>query len=134
MTAHLEQRCPSGESLYYYRAKITRVVDGDTVIANIDLGIGTWINGERLRLYGIDTPEVRGVEDRAPGLAATEALRGMVEECGGEVIIRTHLDEKGKFGRLLAEIWDGREGMSGAPSFNATLLALGHATEYLGGQ
>ncbi len=130
MTDHLEGRCPTAESLYYYRARITRVVDGDTVVADIDLGCSTWLRGEHLRLFGIDAPEVRGVDDRQPGLAATEALRGLIEECAGQVLIRTYLDRRGKFGRLLAEIWDGRNGMSGAPSMNATLLSLGHAKEY----
>lgn len=127
VSAVLESRCPNTDHLYHYRAQVTRVIDGDTVVADLDLGCGVWIRGEHLRLLGIDAPEVRGVEDKAPGLAATEALRGLLEECDGRVIVRTHRDERGKFGRFLVEIWDGRPGMAGAPSLNAMMLQLGHA-------
>ena len=45
--------------MYKYKAKIIRVVDGDTVDVDIDLGFGVWLNNQRIRLYGIDTPECR---------------------------------------------------------------------------
>ena len=45
--------------MFEYNCKIVRVVDGDTVDVNIDLGFGLWIHKERIRLYGIDTPESR---------------------------------------------------------------------------
>ena len=48
-----------GEIMYEYRVKILRVVDGDTVDVDIDLGFGVWMHKERVRLYGIDTPESR---------------------------------------------------------------------------
>ena len=48
-----------GENMYEYRVKILRVVDGDTVDVDIDLGFGVWMHKERVRLYGIDTPESR---------------------------------------------------------------------------
>jgi len=43
--------------MYEYSCKIVRVIDGDSIILDIDLGFGLWIHGERIRLYGIDTPE-----------------------------------------------------------------------------
>ena len=45
--------------MYEYRVKIVRVVDGDTVDVDIDLGFGVWLKKQRVRLYGIDTPESR---------------------------------------------------------------------------
>ena len=45
--------------MYEYNCEIVRVVDGDTVDVNIDLGFGVWMRNERVRLYGIDTPESR---------------------------------------------------------------------------
>src|SRR5690606_37397428 len=88
--------------LYQYRAVITDVYDGDTVTADIDLGFRTWRHGERLRLYGIDAPEMRGA-DKAAGTAARDALRSMV--LGKEVIVCTIEDRTGKYGRYLARIF-----------------------------
>ena len=45
--------------MYEYNAELDRVVDGDTVDVNIDLGFGIWIRDERVRVMGIDTPELR---------------------------------------------------------------------------
>ncbi len=45
--------------MYEYKCEIVKIVDGDTIDVNIDLGFGTWIHNERIRLYGIDTPESR---------------------------------------------------------------------------
>ena len=45
--------------MYEYRAKIVRIIDGDTVDVDIDLGFGIWMKNERVRIMGIDTPESR---------------------------------------------------------------------------
>ena len=45
--------------MYEYKCKIVKVIDGDTVDVDIDLGFGVWLHKERIRLYGIDTPESR---------------------------------------------------------------------------
>jgi endonuclease YncB( thermonuclease family) len=45
--------------MYEYKCKIVRVVDGDTVDIDIDLGFGIWVRNERVRIHGIDTPESR---------------------------------------------------------------------------
>ena len=45
--------------MYEYNCKIVKVVDGDTVDVDIDLGFGVWLRDQRIRLYGIDTPESR---------------------------------------------------------------------------
>ena len=64
--------------MYEYNCKIVRVVDGDTVDVDIDLGFDTWKCGERIRLYGIDTPEcrTRDAEEKAAGLLAKGICRG----------------------------------------------------------
>lgn len=107
--------------LYEYRAEIVEVYDGDTVTANIDLGFNTWRMGERLRLYGVDTPEVRGAE-REQGLVARDALRERI--LGQEVTICTIQDSTGKYGRYLAVIWLGDE------DINQWLLNEGYAEPY----
>lgn len=90
------------DQLYNYRAKVVSVYDGDTVRADIDLGLKTWVRNEPLRLSRIDAPEVRGAE-RPEGLAARDFLRSKILD--KDVIIETLKDEKGKYGRYLAEIW-----------------------------
>lgn len=92
------ERC----GLYAYSAIITEVYDGDTVTADVDLGFKTWRRGEKLRLVGIDAPEVRG-EERLEGLKSRDALRERI--LGKNVIICTIKDKTGKFGRYLAEIY-----------------------------
>ena len=59
--------------MYEYRCKIVRVVDGDTVDVDIDLGFGVWMHKERIRLHGIDTPEsrTRDLEEKKYGLLNT---------------------------------------------------------------
>ncbi len=93
---------------YTYLAHVVRVVDGDTIDVDIDLGFNTWRRDERLRLARINAPEVRGPE-RAAGFAAKAALRQRIE--GKWLIMRTLPDRrghqrKGSFGRYLAEIYD----------------------------
>ncbi len=63
--------------MYEYRCKVIRVVDGDTVDIDIDLGFGVWLHKERVRIYGIDTPEsrTRDKEEKKFGLMAKEFVK-----------------------------------------------------------
>ena len=91
--------------MYEYRCKITKVVDGDTVKCDIDLGFGIWQHSETVRLKGIDTPESRTSDkDEKPyGLLSKKKLTEQIENA--EVIkIVTSKDEKGKFGRILGTL------------------------------
>ena len=91
--------------MFEYKCKLIKVIDGDTIDVDIDLGFGVWLRKQRVRLYGIDTPEsrTRDLEEKKYGLAAKEFL---VKWTGaGELRIKTHKDERGKFGRILGEIW-----------------------------
>ena len=88
--------------LYHYRAKVLSVYDGDTCTVDIDLGLNTWIRGEKLRLHRINAPELRG-EEREAGLLARDFLRSHID--GKEIIIGTVKDKRGKYGRYIAEIW-----------------------------
>ena len=91
--------------MFEYRCKRVKVVDGDTIDVDIDLGFGVWLRNQRVRLYGIDTPEsrTRDLEEKKYGLAAKEFLTKWTG--AGELTIKTHKDERGKFGRILGEIW-----------------------------
>ena len=91
--------------MFEYKCKLIKVVDGDTIDIDIDLGFGVWLRNQRVRLYGIDTPEsrTRDLEEKKYGLAAKEFLTKWPG--AGELTIKTHKDERGKFGRILGEIW-----------------------------
>jgi len=89
-------------NIYTYKATITSVYDGDTVTADIDMGLNIWAHGEKLRLHRINTPEVRG-DEREQGLISRDWLRQQL--MGKEVLIQTIKDKKGKYGRYLAEIY-----------------------------
>ena len=91
--------------MYEYRATIRRIIDGDTIVADIDLGLEIWARGQHLRLYGIDTPEVRtrDLEEKAAGLLAKARVQALLPP-GREVTIRTHKDRSGKYGRWLVTV------------------------------
>ena len=89
--------------MYEYPVKVLRVVDGDTVDVDIDLGFGVWLRKQRIRMLGIDTPEsrTRDKEEKVYGLAAKAFLKEALKQ--GPVTLRTVKDGKGKFGRILGE-------------------------------
>jgi micrococcal nuclease len=88
--------------MYEYSCKVVRVVDGDTVDVDIDLGFDVVLRKQRIRLYGVDTPEsrTRDKEEKKYGLYAKQWLKNAL---GKNAIIRTKKDGRGKFGRILGE-------------------------------
>ena len=113
--------------MYEYKCKVTRVVDGDTVDIDIDLGFGVWLHKERVRVYGIDTEEsrTRDKEEKKYGLAAKAFVKEFVK--GSSVILRTQkYDAKGKFGRILGDIVVNRKSLS------ETMIQEHHAVPYYG--
>jgi len=91
---------------WLYHATCERVVDGDSIVLTIDAGFDILLSKQSVRLYGIDTAETRGgtPELKALGLLAKDYVTQMVPE-GSELLIRTHMDGRGKFGRILAELY-----------------------------
>lgn len=112
--------------MYEYPCKIVRVVDGDTVDVDIDLGFSHWIHNERIRLYGVDTPEcrTRDAEEKAAGLLAKKFVEDALH-VGGTYTLTTK--EKGKFGRYLGVIM-----LSDRTSINAVLVTEHLAVPYHG--
>ena len=90
--------------MYEYTCSVVKVVDGDTVDVDIDLGFGIVYANQRIRLYGIDTPEsrTRDLEEKKYGLMAKEYVLNRMP-IGSKQIIVTHMDDKGKFGRILGK-------------------------------
>ena len=117
--------------MYEYRCKVVHIVDGDTVDVDIDLGFGVWMKKQRIRLYGIDTPEsrTRDLEEKKYGLAAKEFLTGMLDDEAG-IILKTYKDKEGKFGRILGELW--RTTNYADQSINEYMVEKHHAVRYMG--
>ena len=120
---------------YIYRAKLDRVVDGDTVDALIDVGFNIWVK-KRIRFMGVDTWEcrTRDLEEKKKGLAAKARVIELLTEISskpGYFRIKSH--GVGKYGRVLGELFimdsEGKQ-----YSINATLMTEGHAYEYFGGK
>ena len=90
--------------MYEYKCKILRVVDGDTVDVDIDLGFGMWMHKERIRLYGIDTPEsrTRDLEEKRYGNIAKEVVKSHMPVGSTQTLI-TEKDKSGKYGRILGK-------------------------------
>ena len=89
--------------MYEYHALIERVVDGDTVDVHIDLGFDVWTS-QRVRLMGIDTPEsrTRDLREKHFGKIATARVEELLPK-DRKHVIRTSMDGRGKFGRVLAD-------------------------------
>jgi micrococcal nuclease len=96
----------SKSKLYYYVAQVTKVYDGDTITVDLDLGLGLWRHAQTIRLWRVNTPELRG-EERERGLQVRDFVRDMILD--KPILLRTILDRRGqdrteKFGRLLGEV------------------------------
>ena len=120
---------------YIYRAKLDRVVDGDTVDALIDVGFDIWFK-KRIRFMGLDTWEsrTRDLEEKKLGKLAKERTRQLLEDVSsksGYFRVKSH--GLGKYGRVLGEIFimdkDGKQW-----NVNETLISEGHAYIYDGGK
>lgn len=92
--------------MYEYKAKVVRVIDGDTLEVDIDLGFKTTLQREKLRLIGIDTPEIRSsnLKEKEHGLQAKEYVEGLLS-VGSEILVKTEKDKTGKYGRYLARVF-----------------------------
>ena len=118
-----------------YDVKVIKVVDGDTVDVDIDLGFGVTLTDERVRIMGIDTPESRTrdkVEDLF-GEAAKARLKVLMKD-GGKLITtedRKGEDMKGKFGRILGDFKVDYNGEM--KKVTEILTEEGHCVPYFGG-
>ncbi len=106
--------------MFEYKAIVTAVYDADTITVDIDLGFNIWARGEKIRLFGIDAPEVRGPE-RPQGLKSRDWLRERILE--REILLKSHKAGKGKYGRWLGDIFLPKETIS----LNRQMVDLGLA-------
>ena len=118
---------------YAYNAIVTKVYDGDTITVDIDLGLGVWLKKQTIRLYGINTPELRG-DEREEGLESRAELIELLQFKGGplttkpcHVTIKTYKVKKGKYGSWLAEVYAVDESNSSIFCVNDMLVRNGYA-------
>jgi len=117
--------------MYEYKCTVNKIVDGDTVDVDIDLGFGIVLTDERVRIMGIDTPEsrTRNKIEKLFGLAAKKRLKELLSK---HCVLKTEInkdgeDMKGKFGRVLGDFVaaDGR-------LVTDIMIEEGHAVAYHG--
>jgi micrococcal nuclease len=113
---------------FSYRVKkVIKVIDGDTIDVMLDMGFDI-LYKQRVRLFGIDTPEsrTRDLVEKRYGLKSKKFLQDKLKKAK-KILIKTHKgEETGKFGRILGDIWcDGK-------SVNLEMCKVGHAVKYYG--
>jgi micrococcal nuclease len=118
--------------MYTYKIDVLRVIDGDTIDANIDLGFDVSVK-KRIRFMGINTPEsrTRDLEEKARGLAAKDRVKELLAEAE-EVQLTSH--GVGKYGRCLGELQLSIPNSLTMTNLNKQLIEEGHAVEYFGGK
>lgn len=117
--------------MYEYKCKLRRVVDGDTVDIDIDLGFDIWLTNQRVRLYGVDTPEsrTRDKEEKKYGLAAKAYVERFLDD--EWLTLKTaEFNAVGKFGRILGSLY--RTSSFADQSLNEYLIEKHHAVPYYG--
>jgi micrococcal nuclease len=108
--------------MYTYSAYVTEVYDGDTITVDIDLGFGIKITNQKIRLFGINAPELKG-KTKSEGIKSRDKLTELV--LNKQIKIETIKDKKEKYGRLLGKIWI-KDTM-----VNTVLLNEGFAVSYM---
>ncbi len=114
--------------MYQYKAIITKVIDGDTVDVDIDLGFEVWLRNQRIRLYGIDTPESR-TSDKVEKVFGNLAKEKILSFCpvGAKIVLQTKADDsRGKYGRILGEL------IVDDVNVNQYMVDNSYAVEYFG--
>ena len=118
--------------MYEYKVNILKVVDGDTVDVDIDLGFGCWLRNERVRIVGIDCPESR-TSDRIEKVFGEAAKQRLTSLLSSEATLISQISKmgenmKGKFGRILGDFKTINDQI-----ISTTLMEEGHAVAYNGG-
>ena len=112
--------------MYTYTASVLKVIDGDTIEVDFDLGFGVWLRNQRIRLDGIDTPESRTAdkEEKVRGTLSKEKLK---EILGKEIRVTTKIDPNEKYGRILGVLVN-----ADGVNVNEWLIQNNYAVKYTG--
>ena len=118
--------------MYEYKVQVLQIIDGDTLVVNIDLGFDVWIHNEVIRLNGIDAPEVRTPDpvEKFFGTLAKNRVKEYLDNDGaaGAVTLVSKTFNKEKYGRVTADL----RVQGQFRSLCATLLGEGYAVPYHG--
>jgi len=123
--------------MYEYRCKIIKVIDGDTVDVDIDLGFNVVLEKQRVRLFGIDTPEsrTRDLEEKKYGLMAKDFVKKYMPVHSTQTLAtnvdKSGEDERGKFGRILGTFFV-EDDENYTVSLNEMMIQNHHAVKYTG--
>ena len=117
-----------GSESYVYRCRLRRVIDGDTIVCDVDLGFGVILVNQKIRFKGINTPEsrTRNLAEKALGLQAKARVKELIQK---KFEMKTFKDKKGKFGRII-----GIPLTEKGKSVCDILIKEGHARQYDGGK
>jgi len=127
MPLRLLSKLSAKEFLFHYHARVTRVIDGDTVVCDIDQGMHDWKHDQRIRLFGINAPEIRGPQ-KEKGLKARSYMMQLMSYVHlSDIILQTHKDKTGKYGRWLGTLWIFKDGSW--VNLNEAMVDGGHAVE-----
>lgn len=122
--------------LYEYKCDVVRVIDGDTVVVNIDLGFDTWLFDQHIRIQRIDTPEVRtrNLEEKEKGLAAKARAEELLPAGSTQYLVsRAYDSNTGKYGRIVGDfllIYYVEGDVKYKKYYSEIMLLEGHAEEY----
>ena len=119
--------------MFEYQCKIVKIIDGDTVDVDIDLGFGVWLKKQRIRFYGIDTPEsrTRDLEEKKYGLVAKAFVEAHLP-VGSIRTLTTVKDERGKFGRILGKFKAYDDYTDAWVNLNQLMIIKHYGVEYSG--
>lgn len=118
--------------MYEYKAKVASVYDGDTLTVDIDLGFDLWLRNQKVRVAGIDTPEVnsKNADLRTRAIAARDRVRALIPDGSDVTLVSEKYDPTEKYGRILAKVRIDGLGIDLATE----LIEEGFATPYSGGK
>lgn len=120
--------------MYKFNCIVKRIVDGDTVDVDIDLGFDVWLNNQRIRLSNIDAPETRtrDLEEKEKGLQTKAFVEEILPVGSKQILTTTEYNPNGKYGRIIGtfEIYDmNKDAWS---DLSTILLEMGYAEKYKG--
>ena len=116
---------------FEYHAKVNKVIDGDTINVDLDLGFNVVLSNQNVRLLGIDTPESRTSDktEKIFGNLSKEKVKEFIDKCEGQIILQISLgDSEEKFGRLLGKVINPKDNVI----LNEWLIANHYAVAYNG--
>lgn len=116
---------------FQYRAKVVRVIDGDSIVVDIDLGFHLWVRDRNIRLKNIDTPEFRTTDlvEKKFGTLSKEVVESFLPP-GKKILLETDMSDNDKFGRILGTVVI--ETVNGQINLNEYLLENHYAVPYEG--